>query len=139
MPLKQKIAVIIMILLFIMFVFNLVRTRKLREAYSIFWLVAGFIMLILVIRYDWLIAITNLMGIVLPTSTIFLLGIMVILAVEVQVAGVLTQNHNSIQKLIQEMGLLNQELRSLRDRIEQKADPIPTDNASIENPDDTIM
>ncbi len=117
MPIKQKFAVVFVIILFLMFVFNLVRTRKLREAYSAFWLFAGIGMLVLVIRYDWLVALTRFMGIVLPTSTIFMLGIMVILAVEVQVTGVLTRHHDTIQQLVQEIGLLSREVENLKNQI----------------------
>lgn len=108
-----------MLIMFILFVLNLVRTRRLREAYSAFWLIASFGMMILVIRYDWLIAITNFLGIVLPTSTILLLGFLLIFAVEVQVASALTKNHHAIQRITQEIGLINKEIDVLKERLDK--------------------
>ena len=122
MPVKQQIAVITLLILFIIFVFNLVRTRKLREAYSAFWLLAPAVMMVLVIRYDWLVAISNIFGIVLPTSTILLLSFIFFLAIQVQVAGTLTQNHSTIQTLIQEMGLLSNEIETLKKQINQNSE-----------------
>jgi len=119
MPLKQKIAVVFLILVFLVFVFNLVRTRRLREAYSAFWLIAGGGMLVLVIRYDWLVAITRSVGIVVPASAVLLFGLLFILAVEVQVASSMTKKHQDIQKLVQELGLLTNEVQSLKQRLDK--------------------
>ena len=69
---KQKIAMLIICVFIFLFILNLVRNRKLREDYSWLWLLTSLGLFALVIQYDWLLIVTDLIGAVLPTSTLLI-------------------------------------------------------------------
>ncbi len=75
MPFKQQIFALAVSLLVFFFTIEMVRQKRLREEYSVLWLFTSCLMFILVLKYDWLVGITNLVGAVLPTTTLFIASI----------------------------------------------------------------
>ena len=72
MPLQQQIFALITSAFIFFVVIDMVRKRQLREEYSVLWLVTSVLMFVLVLRYEWLVAVTKLIGAGLPTTTLFL-------------------------------------------------------------------
>ena len=72
MPLTQTVFALIICTIVFLLTVELVRKRRLREEYSVLWLVTSVVMFILVLRYDWLVSLTSLIGAALPTTTLFL-------------------------------------------------------------------
>lgn len=60
----------------VLLVFELVRRRRLREEFTWLWMFSAATILLITVRYDALVAITHLIGAVLPTTTVFLFGIL---------------------------------------------------------------
>jgi hypothetical protein len=106
MPISQKIfALLICCLVFVVTV-NLVRKRKLREEYSVLWLVTSIFMFVLVIRYDWLVALTNFIGAGLPTTTLFICSTIFLMLIAVQFSIKISELTEQIKNLAQENALL---------------------------------
>ncbi|MBE0598466.1 MAG: DUF2304 domain-containing protein [Desulfuromonadales bacterium] len=110
MPFQQQIfALFISVLVFVVVV-DLVRRRRLREEYSVLWLATSVIMFVLVIRYEWLVRLTNWIGAGLPTTTLFLFSIIFLLMLCVQFCIKLSKLSDQIKNLAQENALMRSEI-----------------------------
>lgn len=105
MPWNQKIFAISMALVFFLIVLDLARRKKLRVEYSVLWTVTAVVLLILVLWYDSLVWITNLIGAVLPTTTLFLFGLMFLLFVNLHFSVKLSRLSEEVKNLAQEFAL----------------------------------
>lgn len=114
MTLKQQIFSIIVSLVVFFFTIDLVRKKRLREEYSLLWLGTSVLMLILIIRYDWLLALTRLIGAVLPTTTLFLGSILFLVLLAVQFSIKISRLSNQVKDLVQENALLRYEFERSR-------------------------
>lgn len=111
MPISQKIFAVLVCCLVFVVTINLVRKRKLREEYSVLWLVTSLLMFVLVLRYQWLVALTGFIGAELPTSTLFIGSIIFLMLISVQFSIKISQLTNQMKNLAQENALLRTELR----------------------------
>ena len=111
MPLNQKIFALIVCCLVFLLTVELVRKRRLREEYSVLWLVTSVIMFLLVLNYDWLVALTGLIGAAVPTTTLFLGAILFLMLIVMQFSIKLSDLSDKVKNLAQENALLRAELR----------------------------
>ena len=72
---SQKLFALIASGLFFLFIIELVRRRRLREEYSWVWLLLGLGIFLPVLWYDLLIAVSRMIGAVVPTTALFIFGI----------------------------------------------------------------
>jgi len=113
MPLQQQIfALIISVMVFIIVV-DMVRRRKLREEYSVLWLVTSVVMFVLVFRYEWLVALTTAIGAGLPTTTLFLFSIIFLMLLSVQFCIKISKLTDQVKNLSQENALMKLEIENL--------------------------
>jgi len=125
MTVKQQIFSILVSLAVFFFTIDLVRKKRLREEYSLLWLGTSVLMLILIIRYDWLLALTKLIGAVLPTTTLFLGSILFLALLSVQFSIKISRLSNQVKDLVQENALLRYEFEKSCSRFgetQQKKD-----------------
>lgn len=113
MPISQKIFALLVCCLVFVVTVNLVRKRKLREEYSVLWLVTSLIMFVLVLRYQWLVALTGFIGAGLPTTTLFIGSIMFLMLIAVQFSIKISQLTNQMKNLAQENALLRTEVSEM--------------------------
>ena len=113
MPLSQKICAILISIGVLLFIIEMVRRKKLREEYSVLWLTTSTLMIVLVVKYNWLVWLTNLIGGALPTTTLFLGSIIFLMLIAVQFSIKLSKLTDQVKNLAQENSLLRaeQELR----------------------------
>lgn len=105
MTFNQKIFAVTMALLFFVIVMDLARRKKLRVEYSVLWTVIAALILATVIWYDALLVVTRLIGAVLPTTTIFIFGVMFLLFLNVHFSVKLTDLSEQVKNLAQELSL----------------------------------
>ena len=84
----------------------LVKKGKLREEYSWLWLLTGFVILLLVLWYDLLMMLTKLIGAVLPTTTLFIFGIIFLMLIALHSAIKISLLNDQIKNLAQKVSLL---------------------------------
>ena len=113
MPLQQQIFALLVSVLVFVVVVEMVRRRKLREEYSVLWLATSVVMFVLVLRYDWLVALTALIGAGLPTTTLFLCSIIFLILLAVQFCIKISRLTDQVKDLSQENALMKQEIESL--------------------------
>ena len=113
MPLQQQIFALIVSALVFVIVIDMVRKRRLREEYSVLWLLTSVLMFVLVFRYEWLVALTDLIGAGLPTTTLFLFSIIFLMLLSVQFCIKISQLTDQVKNLSQENALMKREIESL--------------------------
>ena len=113
MPIQQKIFALVVSCLVFFVCIDLIRKYKLKEEYSVLWLVTSLFMFVVMLKYDWLVALTNLIGAVLPTTTLFIGAIVFLILIAVQFSIKLSLFSNQIKNLAQENALLRNRLETI--------------------------
>ena len=112
---RQKVAMIVICIIIFILILDLVRRRKLREEYSWLWLFTSAALFILVIRYSWLELITGAIGAVLPTTTLFIAGLVFLLFLSIQFSVRISKLTDQVKNLIQENALLREKVEEIKD------------------------
>jgi hypothetical protein len=113
MPLQQQIFALIVSALVFVIVIDMVRKRRLREEYSVLWLLTSVLMFVLIFRYEWLVSLTDLIGAGLPTTTLFLSSIIFLMLLSVQFCIKISQLTEQVKILSQENALMKRDLENL--------------------------
>ena len=103
-------------------VIELIRRGRLKERYSLLWLLAGGILLLLSSSRDILEYISHLVGIYYPPSLLFLLAFLFLLLITMHFSVVLSDLTEKNKKLAQELALLRQEMQKMMNRSVEKQD-----------------
>ena len=88
-------------------VIELVRRRRLKEEYSVLWVITSLVLLVLAVWYELLLKITSAIGAVLPTSTLFFFGLIFALAMLLHFSVRVSALERRVTMLIQEVALMN--------------------------------
>ena len=114
-PLAVSIAGAIGAFALLVLVFELVRSRRLRERYALLWLATGVILTVLSAWRDGLNTIARWFGVrSYPPAVLFAVGIFFILAVLLHYSTVISRLSDQNIVLAQKLALLEQELRADR-------------------------
>lgn len=106
MPIRQKLFFLAIAVALLLLILELVRRRRLRVEYSWLWLASGASIILLILRYDMLIRISDLVGAVIPTSTLFFLCILYLALLSLNYSVRLTDLTRQVKDLAQELALL---------------------------------
>ncbi len=107
-------------LIFLMFILEAVRRQRLKEAYSLLWLVFGGVFVILASWHQALGLISKLVGIAYAPATLFLFLIIAAYLILIQYSIILSNRAEQIKNLTQELGLLSSKVEKL-EKQQQKA------------------
>lgn len=116
MPIRQQIFALIVSAMVFFFVIELVRRRRLREEYSVLWLLTSVGMFILVLKYEWLVAVSGWIGAVLPTTTLFVGSIVFLMLLSVQFCIKISRLTDQVKNLSQDNALLRHQVETLAGR-----------------------
>ncbi len=109
MPERQVIFFLSLSILLLIVVLELVRRRAMRVEYSWLWIAACATTIVLILRYDLLVAVTDLVGAVVPTSTLFFLCILFLALLCLHYSIRISRMTHQIKDLAQEVALLRVE------------------------------
>jgi len=118
MSLGQKVAMLVVCVIIFILVFDLVRRRKLREEYSWLWLLTSLALFLLVIKFDWLVFLTKIIGAIDPTSTLFIGALIFLLILCIQFSVKISKLTDQVKNLVQENGLLRGEIEEIAENFE---------------------
>jgi len=116
MPIRQKIFALAIGIAIFLFILEMVRRRKLREEYSWLWLLTGLGIIVLAAWYDLLVFITDLIGAALPTTTLFLFGVVFLMLIALHYSIKISALTDQVRKLAQELAILHEEVKEHRDK-----------------------
>ena len=94
----------------LLFVLELVRERRLREEYSLLWLVTASVLLILSLSRPLLDVLAAAIGIFYPPSALFVVAVLFILAILMHFSIVITRLTQENKEIAQQIALLRYEL-----------------------------
>ncbi|MFQ5454672.1 MAG: DUF2304 domain-containing protein [Nitrospirota bacterium] len=112
MTIRQKTVAITMAVSIFIMIIELVKKRKLREEYSWLWLMTGTIIIILSLWYNLLKWITALIGAILPTSTLFLSGLIFLMLISLHYSIKISNLTDQVKELTQQLAILKNEIES---------------------------
>jgi hypothetical protein len=115
MPIRQQIFALIVGIAISIFIVEMVRRRKLREEYSWLWLLTGFGIVLLAVWYDLLVFITEMIGAVLPTTTLFVFSLLFLLLISLHYSVKISSLTDQVRKLAQKIAILQSELDEQRE------------------------
>jgi hypothetical protein len=108
-PLRVSIAAAIASLLLLLVVFELIRSRRLRERYALLWLLTGVVLLVLSVWRGGLNTIAGWFGISgYPPAILFAVGILFILLVLLHYSTVISRLSDQSTILAQRLALLEE-------------------------------
>lgn len=111
MPIKLKVFLLILIILFISYIVFRVKSNKLNLKYSLLWLFAALFMIVCVFSEKLLGRIATLIGIENISNMIFLFGMGILILLTFALTNIVSMQKKKITTLVQEVGILKNELR----------------------------
>lgn len=99
-------------------VIDLIRRGKLKEQYSLLWLVSSFILLILSLWRELLHNISHLAGVAYPPALLFLLAFLFLLVIVLHFSVVISDLSEKNKRLAQEVGILKARGQSAKEEEE---------------------
>jgi hypothetical protein len=110
-PFRVAVVAAIASALFLLVIFELIRSRRLQERYALLWLVTGGVILVLAIWRDALRLLAEQIGIAYPPSALFVVGFLFILVVLLHYSTVISELAERNVRLAQDIALLEERLR----------------------------
>lgn len=126
----QYIAIFVSLSLFL-YIFYLVRKKKIKEEYSLLWLSSSFVFIVFSIWRQGLEYFARLMGIAYPPAALFLILMLAIFLILIEFSINISKLSEKNKILAQEIALLKNEIEKLSSSVnlspEQKIPPIDSE------------
>jgi hypothetical protein len=122
----QYIAIAVSICLFL-YIFFLVKNKKIKEEYSLLWLVSSLVFIIFSVWRDGLEFFARLIGIAYPPAALFLILLLAIFLILIEFSVNISKLAEKNKILAQELALLKNEMELLKSG-EQADDPVGSDD-----------
>jgi hypothetical protein len=103
-------------LILLAFILILIRNKKIKEEYSLLWLIVSLVFLFFSIWRDALDYLAHLAGIAYAPAAIFLIFFIAVFMILVQFSIIISKLSEQNKRLIQEIGLLKMELNQLKEK-----------------------
>lgn len=96
----------IVVVVFAIVIFNLVRRNKLSMKYALVWLATAFAMLVAVLIPNFLDLAAKLLGFELVSNMLFLIGMLLLMCISLSLTMIVSKQSNMIRLLTQEISML---------------------------------
>ncbi|QJD78679.1 DUF2304 domain-containing protein [Spirosoma rhododendri] len=130
-PLTIQIISITGALLFMLTIFRLIIRGKLREEYSIIWILSTVVLIVFSVWRQGLEQVSALLGVFYPPSLIFLGALSAMLVFLVHLSVVISKLQNQIKDMTHEMAYMRQDLERLKAQQPQPTPEQPTAPESV--------
>jgi hypothetical protein len=117
---RLSLAVLCSALLVLLIVFELVRRRRLEEGYSLMWLAAGLLLVVMPLARGFLDRVADLFGVAYPPSALFLVGFLAITFILLYFSTVISRLSRQNREAAQRIGLLQWRLQELEQRMQER-------------------
>ena len=104
-------------ILFLLFVIELIRKRKIQDAYGLLWIFFGVAFIVISVWRQGLEVIARLLGIFYTPAAFLLILIMAIFLILIQYSLVISRLSENGKTLNQQIGILRLEQKELRDQV----------------------
>ena len=113
-------------LVVLLLVIELVRRRKLKEEYSVLWVLTALVVLVMSVWYGLLNGVTHLIGAIAPASTLLFFGMLFVLILLLHFSVRISMLERRLTKLVQEIGLMSATPPPVEDEIVED-DEVPAE------------
>jgi hypothetical protein len=120
MEMKPRFVALIISVVLVVLIIELVRRRKLREEYSWLWFSLSVMMFILALWPNLLDFITDLIGAVLSTSTLFFFALIFVILINIQFSVEISSLRNQVKNLAQQLAIFENSVRETTTGPEQE-------------------
>ncbi|MBF0180317.1 MAG: DUF2304 domain-containing protein [Magnetococcales bacterium] len=127
MTLKQSLFLVVFSFLFLIGIVQLVRSRRIREQYSLLWIGMSVMLCSVPFLLDEYVAIGSFIGIANPISILTFFAILTLFLLALQYTLSLTRSHRQRHEIAQQVALLEARVEELEQRLKK------TDSQSVEN------
>lgn len=124
---QTRVFVILLSMGVLLYVINLVRTRKLREEFALLWVATGILLVAAALLVDWVDALSYALGIEYPPAFLFLIAFLCLLFICFQFSVNISRLADQNKVLVQELALLVHRVEELERALDE---PQETEEAS---------
>jgi len=115
-----RIFALVLITIYFVVIFRLLKKKKFALKYSLLWFLAGILMLIVVIWPDVLVWGAELLGIEVPSNGLFAICILLEIMIMISITSVISDFANRMKSMVQNMALMEKRIRILEEKLERK-------------------
>ena len=102
---RQFVIALVISLALLFLIIRLIQKGRLDISYCWLWLGVGIIAPLIVIKYDWLLWISKVIGAVSPITTLFLFSILILFLMCLQFSIVISLQRRQIKRLTQQLAV----------------------------------
>ena len=102
----------------LIFIIVLIRQHRLKEEYSLLWLIFTVFFIIFSVWRNGLELISDLIGIAYPPAALFLILIMALFVIMIEFSLIISKQSERIKSIGQNIGLMKQEINELREKLD---------------------
>lgn len=117
---RTQVFVVLIGIAMLLFVLNMVRRKRVREQYSLLWIMAVLVMTLSAVFIRSVERLSHLVGVYYPPAFLFLIAILLMLILQFHVSTVISNLREQNRSLTQDLGLLAAEVRELRQVLETR-------------------
>ena len=111
---KIQIFFAIIVLIFFIIIVNLLRTKKLNLKYTLLWLFATIILLIVSLLPEIMYIISDIVGIKTPINIALILAGIFIVLILISITSIVSELNLKLRRLVQEVALLKKQINELK-------------------------
>jgi hypothetical protein len=103
----------LLVLAILLFVFEMLRRKHLREKYAVLWIVIGIGMLVLVAFPQLLFWASQMLGVQVPSNLLFAMALLLLVSVCLHLSFEQSQSEDEVRILAEEVGILRLKVQRL--------------------------
>ncbi len=114
-PVTLRITLVIAVICYFIFILYYLKNKMLELKYTLIWLAAGFVMVLLLIFPELLVTFVSLFGIESNMNGLYILVFAFIIMTMMTLTSIVSRQNMKIRILIQELSILEKRVRELED------------------------
>jgi hypothetical protein len=118
--LQGKLIIILLGLVFIVFLFSLLKNRKISESLGLIWLTVSVGMVLVVINNTVLMSITHFLGAQYPASALTMIGLLFIISLLLYFTLKISRLTQDLRTLVQQITILNMQMEKKIHELENR-------------------
>lgn len=128
---RQQVTAVVFIIFTVLLTTEFIRRRALMERYAILWLVASFVLIPMVLWFDVVARLAQLIGIAYPPTMVLLTASLFMILILFHLTVALSQAKRNETKIVLLLAEQQAELQKLRQRVAELEKKDPEDRASV--------
>ena len=116
MSIELRITLILGVLAYLTGIIFLLSRKRINLKYSLLWMFSALILLLLAVFPQIVTLISNLIGIQSPVNAVFLFFIFCIILLLISLTSIVSKQSNEIKRLIQQLAILEKEIKEKIDK-----------------------